>query len=126
MTPYTEINGPSTNAPGLHKMRVTREERGITRQHAARMLCISLQELDRQEDPQCDLTISELQNWQAFLGVEVDDLIVDQQVPFPRAALSMRDLSSFLDTATEMLERSNCPAVKRLAETLTNQLREID
>jgi transcriptional regulator with XRE-family HTH domain len=126
MTPYTEINGLAAKAVHLHRIREAREERGMTRQQAARMLSITLPELERQEDPHCDLTISELRNWTELLGLEIDDLIVDQQVPFPRAALSNQNVSSFLDTVTKMLARSKCPAVKRLAETLTNQLREID
>ena len=125
MTPYTELDGIAAQTAQLHRIREIREQMGITPRHAARMLNVSLDELRRQEDPSSDLTISELQNWQDLLDGDVYDLIVDQEVPFPRAALSSHDVSSFLETATRMLDDSECPAVKRLAETLTNQLREI-
>jgi len=64
-------------AAGLHRVSEVRRQQGVTLRNVARRLGIPLPVVRRQEQPDCDLRISDLLRWQEVLEVPVAELLVE-------------------------------------------------
>jgi hypothetical protein len=81
--------------------------------------------LSAQEQEHCDLTLSELYNWQQALDVPLADLLVDPGTPLSRPVLERARMVRLMKTAHALLKRSHAAGSRRLAQTLVEQLIEI-
>ena len=115
----------SETGPPLHRISAVRCEQGVSVRTAARHLGLEPAEVRRQERETTDLTLSELYEWQRLLDVPVADLLVDPGSPLSRPVLERARLLRLMKTAQAILESSHAVGVRRMAETLINQLLEI-
>ncbi|HEX3868867.1 MAG TPA: hypothetical protein VHV77_00380 [Pirellulales bacterium] len=91
----------------------------------AQHLQLDVDEVARQEDESCDLTLSQLYAWQRILEVPVADLLVDSDAALSAPVLQRARLVRLMKTAAAILERADTSSMRRLAEALVNQLTEI-
>jgi transcriptional regulator with XRE-family HTH domain len=109
----------------LHRVRTVRLRQGVSLRSAARQIGTDVRSLRLQEQESTDLRISDLQKWQKALDVPLSELVVDTDEPLSRPVLERARLIRIMKTAAAIHERSPNAALKRMAETLVNQLVEI-
>ncbi|MGD9648987.1 MAG: hypothetical protein AB7U73_24965, partial [Pirellulales bacterium] len=63
--------------PTLHRLAEVRQMQHVTVRDAQRHLHLTPEEIRRQEQPDCDLRLSELYAWQRLLGVPIAELFAD-------------------------------------------------
>jgi transcriptional regulator with XRE-family HTH domain len=112
-------------AEPLHRVAQVRKEQGVSLRTAARQLGSDVQELKQQEAENTDLRLTDLYAWQRVLDVPVADLLVEPDSPLSRPVMERAQLLRLMKTAAAMLERSNSAAIRRLAQTMVDQLVEI-
>lgn len=121
-------NGASNGKNGdkrLHRIRTVRREQGMSLRTAARQLGSNVSDTRDQENESTDLHLSELYKWQAALDVPVVDLLVDPGTPLSRPVLERAKMVRLMKTASAMLELASTPRIRRLAQTLVDQLVEL-
>jgi hypothetical protein len=111
--------------PPLHRLREVRREQGVAAKRAAQLLGISVEQLRHEEDPSTDLTISQIYAWQELLEVPVSDLLVEPHAPLSAPVLRRAQLVRLMKTVQAIMERANQSSIRRLGQTMINQLIEI-
>jgi transcriptional regulator with XRE-family HTH domain len=106
----------------LHRISEVRQEQGVSVRSAARRLGLSMQEVRAQEQPGCDLTLSQLLRWQTVLEVPLADLLVDSTGPLSTPVSERARMLRVMKTAKALAESAHEPSVQRLASMLINQL----
>jgi transcriptional regulator with XRE-family HTH domain len=117
------VNGGATRT--LHRISDVRQEQGVSVRSAARRLGLSMQEVRAQEQPGCDLTLSQLLRWQTVLEVPLADLLVDSSGPLSAPVSQRARMLRLMKTAKALAEASHEPPVQRLSSMLINQLVEL-
>ena len=112
---------PRANQP-LHRLAEVRRQEGVSLRRVARSLELNVTEVRVQENADSDLRLSTLYRWQAVLNVPVGDLLVDGDAPLSTAVAQRAQLVRLMKTALSILERSERASVRRLAQTMVNQL----
>ena len=118
------IKMPIDDRP-LHRLAEIRRRQGITRRTIARRLNTDIGTIKSQEQPDADLTLSTLYAWQEALDVPVSELLVDAEEPLSTPVLKRAQLVRIMKTAAAILERSQHPGIKRMAQMMVEQLCEI-
>src|ERR1700742_364164 len=73
---------PAASAkPVLHRIADVRKRQGVSVRSVARRMHTSIDQVRRQEEPACDLMLSELLRWQQALEVPLSDLLVESESP---------------------------------------------
>ncbi len=120
------VNGGRRAAPAvLHRIREVRREQGISIKRASQLMGKSIDELRHEESETTDLTIAQLYEWQRLLEVPIEDLLVEPYAPLSEPVLKRARMLRLMKTVMAIQERSNQPSVRRLAQTMINQLVEI-
>ena len=132
--PVAAVNAPSVTPPQttspspcqrLHRLKEIREQEGLTRSRVARLLGISVCEVERQEQPSSDMLLSDLSRWQKVLGVPISELLNEPVSELsPPVQLHTR-LIRVMKTVRSIQERARQASIRRLAEILVNQLVEV-
>jgi len=114
-------------APGIarHRVREVRREQGISIKRASQHLGVSVDEARRQEEPTCDLTLSQLHAWQKLCETPVADLLVEPDCELSAPVLQRARMVRVMKTVQAIMERTGQTSVKRLGQTLVNQLVEL-
>lgn len=122
-----ESTQPAKNNSGkpLHRIAAVRRRQGVALRTVARVLNVEVEEAGRQEQEDCDLTLSALQKWQAVLDVPIAELLVESDEILSAPVLERARLLRVMKTAATILEKADGPRIRRLAETLVKQLVEI-
>jgi transcriptional regulator with XRE-family HTH domain len=115
---------PNVQRP-LHRIAEARRRQGISVRSAARRMQTSMDQVRRQEDPHCDLPVSELYRWQQALEVPVADLLVDSDAPLSETVLTRARLLRIMKTARAIRESANNSSIQRFATMLEQQLIEL-
>ena len=102
-----------------------RRQQGVTLRNVARRLGVSLPLVRRQEQPDCDLRLSDLLRWQQVLEVPVAELLVEGEGQLSGPVLERSRMVKLMKTAAAIRERSREPAVVRMVEMLVDQVLEI-
>jgi hypothetical protein len=84
-----------------------------------------MQEVRAQEQPNSDLTLSQLLGWQTVLEVPLADLLVDSSGPLSAPVSQRARMLRLMKTAKALQEASHEPPVQRLASMLISQLVEL-
>jgi hypothetical protein len=79
----------------------------------------------QQEKPAYDLRLSELAAWQKVLDVPLIDLLVDSGAPLSRPVMERAQLVRLMKTAAAIQEKSDSVELRRLSNTLIEQLIQI-
>ena len=109
----------------LHRLAEIRRRQGITRRTIARRLNTDVGTVKSQEQPDADLRLSTLYAWQEVLDVPVSELLTDTEEPLSSPVMKRAQLVRIMKTAAAIRERSQQPAIKRMAQMMVEQLCEI-
>lgn len=109
----------------LHRIAEVRQEQGVSVRSAARRLGLSMQEVRSQENPACDLSLSQLHQWQEVLEVPLADLLLDSAGPLSTPVSQRARMLRVMKTVKALAESAHEPPVQRLAAMLINQLVEV-
>ena len=109
----------------LHRIADVRRQQGVTLRNVARRLGVSLPLVRRQEQPDCDLRLSDLLRWQQVLEVPVAELLVEGEGQLSGPVLERSRMVKLMKTAAAIRERSREPAIVRMVEMLVDQVLEI-
>jgi len=122
------LPGPALPNPGprpLHRIADARRRQGISVRSAARRLQTSMDQIRRQEEPSCDMPLSELYRWQRALEVPVTELLVDSDAPLSEPVLTRARLLRIMKTVRAIKDSCNTPSIQRFATMLETQLVEL-
>ena len=106
----------------MHRIREVRIQQGISLRSAARRMGVELRQARRQEDPDADLTLSELYRWQRALEVPVANLLVDLDAPLSTPVLKRAQMLKLMKSAVTILEKAETEPVRRMAQRIVDQL----
>lgn len=119
------VNGSPAPHKRLHRIADVRRQQGISLRSVARQMNQEIREVKLQEDEVCDLRLSDLYRWQEALEVPIADLLVDDEAPLSAPVMERARLVKLMKTAAALREKADSPSLKRMAETLMQQLVEI-
>lgn len=111
--------------PRLHRIADVRRRQGISIRSAARRLHTSMDQVRRQEDPYCDMPLSELYRWQQALEVPVVELLVENDTPLSEPVLTRARLVRIMKTVRAIKESTNSTSIQRFTTMLDQQLVEL-
>ncbi len=109
----------------LHRIAEVRQRQGVTLRNVARRLGMSLPVVRRQEQPDCDLRLSDLQRWQQVLEVPVAELLVEGEGQLSGPVLERSRMVKLMKTAAAIRERTEGQPVGRMVTMLIEQILEI-
>jgi hypothetical protein len=98
----------------FHRIAEVRQQQGVTLRNVA-----------RQEQPDCDLRVSELLRWQEVLEVPVAELLVEGDGQLSGPVLARSRMVKLMKTAAALRERTDGEPVGRLVTMLVDQILEI-
>ena len=116
---------PAAEAPPLHRIGQVRRLQGVSRRTIARRLNTNVEQVRRQEQPDCDLTISDLYAWQKALDVPIAELLTESNESLAAPILKRAQLVRFMKTVLSVRERAKQESIRRMVETMIVQLIEI-
>jgi len=109
----------------LHRLATVRRLQGISRRTVARRLSIEVAQVKMQELETADMLLSRLYQWQNLLEVPVSELLVEAGDPLSKPVLRRAQLVRVMKTALAILEGTEREPVRRMAQTLIEQLTDI-
>jgi len=109
----------------LHRIADVRKRQGISIRSAARRMHTSIDQVRRQEEPSCDLLLSELLRWQQALEVPVGDLLVENDAPLSEPVQTRARLLRIMKTVKAIKETAASSSIQRFAAMLEQQLIEV-
>jgi transcriptional regulator with XRE-family HTH domain len=109
----------------LHRIADVRRRQGISVRSAARRMHTSIDQVRRQEEPGCDMLVSELLRWQQALEVPVGDLLVENESPLSEPVLTRARLLRIMKTVKAIEETATSSSIQRFAAMLEQQLIEV-
>jgi transcriptional regulator with XRE-family HTH domain len=116
---------PLRNKPALHRIAEVRQRQGVTLRNVARRLGMSLPVVRRQEQPDCDLHLSDLHRWQQVLEVPVAELVVEGDGQLSGPVLERSRMVKLMKTAAAIRERTEGQPAQRMVTMLIEQILEI-
>jgi transcriptional regulator with XRE-family HTH domain len=109
----------------LQRLGEVRRREGVPRVKIARRLGISVRQVEQQEQPSSDISLSELYRWQEALGVPAAELLQEPNGELsPPVHLRARLLRA-MKTARLLEEVARQPSLRRLVKSLMEQLLEV-
>ncbi len=122
----TEGSGVTADRPGgLHRIAEVRRQQAVTLRNVARRLGMPLSVVRRQEQPDCDLRLSDLLRWQEVLEVPVAELLVEAEGQLSGPVLARSRMVKLMKTAAAIRERAQDPGISRMVTMLVEQILEI-
>lgn len=115
----------STENRPLHRIAEIRSQQGVSLRCAARRMGASLEQVRRQEEASCDMSLSDLYRWQRTLDVPIADLLVDIDAPLSEPVLTRARMLRVMKTVRAIAESATAASQRRMAEMLEGQLVEI-
>ncbi len=116
---------PTNGTRPLHRLGIVRRLQGISRRTVARRLSIEVAKVKLQERPTSDLLLSRLYEWQKVLDVPITELLVEAGDDLASPILKRAQLVRMMKTALAILEATGEEPIRRMAQTLANQLIEV-
>jgi transcriptional regulator with XRE-family HTH domain len=116
---------PAATRVALHCIAAVRQQQGISLRGLARQLRKSVAELEAEEDEATDLRLSRVYWWQRVLEVPIAELLIDSNSPLSAPVLERARLVRIMKTVAAIAEKSEGTSIKRLAQTLAEQLVEL-
>ena len=120
-----ELPLPGLNTPPMQRLGIVRRQQGVSCRTLARRMNVDAEEVRRQEQPECDLTLSALYAWQKALEVPVGELLVESDGSLATPVLERSQLLRLMKTVLAIRERAKQEPIRRMAETMIGQLIEI-
>ena len=117
--------GPTPAGRKFHRIREIRLRQGVSLRSAARQMKMDIREVRRQEEETTDLSLSDLQRWQKALDVPITELLCEQDTPLSSPVLERARMVRVMKTVAAILEHASAPGIRRMAQTLADQLIEV-
>ena len=122
----TQLRVVSEEREAFHRIREVREEQGISLRTASRRLGVDSKTVRAEEDPDTDLNLSRLYDWQEMLDVPLTDLLNEPDASLSRPVEERAKMVRVMKTAMSILSSSDEETpINRLATMLVAQLGEI-
>ena len=118
-------SGFQTRDPALHRLAEVRHREGVSLRVVARCLGTCITDVKSQELQTTDLPLSVLYKWREVLDVPVTELLVEPDDCLSPPLMKRARLLRVMKTAMSILEQAEEQPIKRLAQTMVNQLIEI-
>ena len=109
----------------LHRIADVRRLQGVTLRNVSRRLGAPLAVVRRQEQPDCDLRISDLMQWQEVLEVPVAELLVEGEGQLSGPVLQRSRMVKLMKTAAAIRERPHDSTTGRMVSMLIEQILEL-
>ncbi|MFO0791446.1 MAG: hypothetical protein U0805_18455 [Pirellulales bacterium] len=122
--PVPPLAAPEAKRP-LHRIADVRKRQGVSLRAAARRMHTSIDQVRRQEDPCCDLQLSDLLRWQQALEVPIGDLLVENDAPLSEPVQTRARLLRIMKTVKAIQETAASSSIQRFATMLEQQLLEV-
>jgi hypothetical protein len=116
---------PPTATRPLHRIADARRRQGVSVRSVARRMQTSMEQVRKQEDPNCDMLLSDLQRWQRALEVPINELLVDCDAPLSTPVLTRSRLLRVMKTVKAIQEAATSPSIQRFTAMLEQQLIEL-
>lgn len=113
------------NVPRLHRIAEVRAQQGLSLRSISRRIGVEVRELKQQEQPNCNLTLEQLYQWQEALEVPVENLLVDRDQDLSESVQTRAALIKVMKTVVALREVATSTRVVRMAEMLREQLMEM-
>lgn len=120
-----EISDPPTSRRALHRIKKVRQLQGVSLRRVAHELDAEVRELRKEEEEDTDLPLSRVYDWQRVLEVPTCELLVDSAAPLSSPVMERAKLIRVMKTVAAIQEQAGEPAVRRLSQTLADQLVEL-
>ncbi|MGI9455097.1 MAG: hypothetical protein ACR2NU_00960, partial [Aeoliella sp.] len=108
-----------------HRIAEVRRQQGISIRSMTRRLGVTTEEVLRQEDPTCNLSLSQLCEWQQVLEVPLDHLLIDLDAPLSVPVLTRARMLRVMKTVQAIRESAKDSSTQRMAMMLVDQLVEV-
>jgi len=115
---------PTVRHP-LHRLGAVRQQQGVSRRTVARRLNIDLATVRAQESETTDIALSQLYEWQKVLEVPLSELLLEADDSLSAPVQKRAQLVRLMKSALAILENTNQETIRRMAQTLIDQLLEI-
>jgi transcriptional regulator with XRE-family HTH domain len=109
----------------LHRIAEVRRLQGVTLRNVSRRLGTPLSVVRRQEQPDSDLRLSDLLQWQAVLEVPVAELLVEGEGQLSGPVLQRSRMVKLMKTAAAIRERTQDTTTARMVSMLIEQILEL-
>jgi transcriptional regulator with XRE-family HTH domain len=109
----------------LQRLAAVRHQQGISRRTVARRMNMELSAVREQENETCDMSLSQLYEWQKALEVPVSELLVEADDDLAVGIQHRAQLVRLMKTALAIKENARQDSIRRMIETLIEQLLEI-
>ena len=110
----------------LHRIAEVRQRQGVTLRNVARRLGLEMSVVRRQEQPDCDVRVSDLMKWQEVLEVPVSELLVEAEGQLSGPVLERSRMVKLMKTAAAIREQATAATgLRRMADMLVEQVLEI-
>jgi len=110
----------------LHRIAEVRQRQGVTLRNVARRLGVEMSVVRRQEQPDCDVRVSDLMKWQEVLEVPVSELLVEAEGQLSGPVLERSRMVKLMKTAAAIREQATAATgLRRMADMLVEQVLEI-
>ena len=111
--------------PAMQCLRRVRRREGYSRRAVARRLGVSLDHVEKHEEPTCDMLLSELYRWRDALGVPVAELLEDPRDDLTPVVNLRCRLLRIMKSARSIAETTREAPVRRMTANLINSLLDI-
>lgn len=109
----------------LHRIAAVRRVQGVTLRNVSRRLGMPMAVVRRQEEPDCDIRLSDLQQWQQVLDVPISELLVEADGQLSGPVLERSRMVKLMKTAAAIRERSHDTTTARMVSMLIDQILEL-
>ncbi len=116
---------PHARGVQMHRIRTVRLQQGVSLRSASRQTGTEVRKLRAQEDESTDIRLSDLHKWSAALSVPLSELLVEPDAPLSRPIMERARMVRLMKTAAAIRERCSSERIRRMADTLVDQLTEI-
>ncbi len=116
---------PPSSVRPLHRIADARRRQNVSVRSAARRMQTSMEQVRKQEDPNCDMLLSDLHRWQRALEVPITELLVDCDAPLSEPVLTRARLLRVMKTVKAIQESATSPSIQRFTAMLEQQLVEL-
>ena len=109
----------------MHRIADVRHRQGVTLRNVARRLGVEMAVVRQQEQPECDLRISEVMRWQEVLEVPIAELLVEGDGQLSGPVLERSRMVKLMKTAAALREGTRGTPTGRVVDMLVDQILEI-
>jgi len=120
-----EIPVPVTSNRPLHRLKIVRQQQGLSRRKVAERMNITIKQVREQECETTDLPLSVLYAWQKALDVPIAELLDEVGDSLVTPILERSQLLRLTKTVLAVQRQTRQESVRRMAETMHHQLVEM-